>query len=81
MGAEGNKALIRHILNAYAQSDLGPLLSAIHPDIVWTSQSPAALFGFGGSHKGRAGALTEYYDSASLLLAEGRLVPARAATG
>jgi len=139
VGAAENKALIQRILGAYAQSDLEPLLAAIHPDIVWTSQAPEAHYGFGGSHKGRAGtlagmakiateyqlntykvvelvgedeivwmtanvdfshrksgarlkfplvsrwqfkdgkvvALTEYYDSASLLLEEGRLVAAK----
>ncbi|HEY0105803.1 MAG TPA: nuclear transport factor 2 family protein [Rhizomicrobium sp.] len=143
MGAAENKALIRTILKAYAQSDLAPLLEAIHADIVWTSQAPAAHYGFGGSHKGRAGtlagmakiatayqlnhyrvtelvgegdvvwmtatvafthrrsgtqlsfplvsrwqfqdakviALTEYFDSATLLIQEGRLGPLRAATG
>ena len=139
MSAEKNKAHVQRILSAYALSDLGPLLEAIHPDIVWTSQGPAAHYGFGGGHKGRAGtlagmakiatdyqlngyevaelvaegdvvwmtanvdfshrksgarlkfplvsrwqfkdgkvvALTEYYDSASLLLEEGRLVAAK----
>ncbi len=141
MSAGENKAHVQRILTAYAQSDLEPLLNAIHPDIEWTSQAPAAFYGFGGCHRGRAGtlagmakiatdyqlnaykvselvaegevvwmsanvdfthrksgtrlkfplvsrwqfndgkvvALTEYYDSASLLLEEGRLVPA--ATG
>ncbi len=140
MGVAANKALIQHVLKAYAQSDLGPLLEAIHPDIVWISQAPTAYYGFGGRHDGRAGTLaamakiatayqlnhyqieeligegdvvwmtarvdfthrasgtqmtfplvgrwqfqddkvitvTEYYDSASLLLQEGQLVPARA---
>ena len=139
MSAAENKAHVQRILDAYAQSDLEPLLAAIHPDILWTSQAPAAHYGFGGSHKGRAGtlagmakiatdyqlngyriaelvaeddvvwmtadadfthrrsgtrlkfplvsrwqfkdgkvvALTEYYDSASLLLEEGRLVAAK----
>ena len=138
MSAAQNKAQIQGILGAYAQSDLEPLLAAIHPDITWTSQAPATFYGFGGTHKGRAGtlagmakiatdyqlnaykvielvaendvvwmtadadfthrksgarlkfplvsrwqfkdgriiALTEYYDSATLLLEEGRLVPA-----
>ena len=141
MGAAENKAHVQRILSAYAQSDIEPLLASIHPDILWTSQAPAAFYGFGGSHKGRAGtlagmakiatdyqlnayqvselvaegdvvwmtadadfthrrsgtrlkfplvsrwqfkdgkivSLTEYYDSATLLLEEGRLVPA--ATG
>jgi len=140
VAAAENKALIQRILAAYGQSDLTPLLEAIHPDIEWVSQAPEQHYRFGGSHKGRAGtlagmakiatdyqlntykvveligegdvvwvttdvdfthrksgtrlkfplvsrwqfqdgkviALTEYYDSASLLLEEGRLVAAGA---
>ncbi len=138
MSAADNKALVRRILEAYAQSDLGPFLDAIDPGIVWTSAAPETHYGFGGRHIGRAGALasvakiateyqlnhyevaelvaedeivwmtanvdfthrrtgqrqrfplvsrwqiragkilslTEYFDSASMLIREGRLVPA-----
>jgi ketosteroid isomerase-like protein len=84
VSAADNKALVRRILEAYAQSDLGPFLDAIDPDIVWTSTAPEILYGFGGRHSGRAGALasmakiaTEYqlnrYDVAELV-AEGEVV-------
>lgn len=141
MNAAENKALVRRILEAYAQADLSPFLEAIHPDIVWSSSAPQAHYGFAGPHCGRAGvlagmakiateyqlngydvkeliaegdvvwmtaavdfvhrksgqrmqfplvsrwhivdgkirSLTEFFDSATLLLCEGQLVPVRAA--
>ncbi|MEI9885574.1 MAG: nuclear transport factor 2 family protein [Rhizomicrobium sp.] len=57
MSAAANKERVRHILGAYAQSDLEPLLQAIHPDIVWITQAPSAYYPFGGRHEGRAGTL------------------------
>jgi ketosteroid isomerase-like protein len=79
-----NKALVQRILAAYAQSDLTPLLEAIHPDIVWTSSAPSEHYGFAGRHTGRAGTLagmakiaTDYqlnHYAVSELVAEGDVV-------
>lgn len=57
MSAAANKALVRHILEAYAQADLAPLLDAIHPDVTWTACGPSPFYGFAGRHAGRAGVL------------------------
>ncbi len=57
MSAADNKEQVRRILRAYAQSDLEPLLQAIHPQIVWTTQAPTEFYPFGGRHDGRAGTL------------------------
>jgi ketosteroid isomerase-like protein len=55
--AAENKALVRRVLGAYAQSDLSPFLEAIDADMVWTVQAPAGSYGFAGRHLGRAGVL------------------------
>lgn len=46
--------LMRAVVTAFAQSDLQPLLSALHEDIVWKSASSDKIFSFHGVHKGRA---------------------------
>lgn len=57
VSAAANKDHVRRILAAYAQSDLEPLLQAIHPEIVWITQAPPEYYPFGGRHEGRAGTL------------------------
>ncbi|HEY0301710.1 MAG TPA: nuclear transport factor 2 family protein [Rhizomicrobium sp.] len=57
MDAAANKQSVRHILGAYAQSDIEPLLQAIHPDVVWVTQAPPEFYPFGGRHAARAGVL------------------------
>lgn len=48
--------LMRTVTQAFAEGNLGPLMGAIHEDIVWKAASGQAnLFRFGGTHKARAG--------------------------
>lgn len=50
--------LMRAVAAAFEKGDLGPLLAAIHPDIVWKSASrEPGLFSFGGDYKNRSGVL------------------------
>lgn len=46
--------LMRSVVAAFAQSDLRPLLNALHDDIVWKSASNDDVFSFRGEHRGRA---------------------------
>lgn len=48
--------LMRKITSAFAQSDLRPLLNALHDDVVWKSASrQPGPFSFRGDYKNRAG--------------------------
>jgi ketosteroid isomerase-like protein len=49
--------LMRSVAAAFEQSDLRPLLEALHPDVIWKSAAsePGPLLRFGGTHVGRAG--------------------------
>jgi ketosteroid isomerase-like protein len=48
--------LMRSVTAAFGKSDLQPLLSALHDDIVWkTASKQEEVFRFGGEYKGRAG--------------------------
>jgi ketosteroid isomerase-like protein len=51
--------LMRDVTRAFAQSDLAPLLNALHDDVVWKSASrmPGGPFSFQGDYKSRAGVL------------------------
>ena len=53
------ETLMRTVTAAFAQSDLGPLLKALHPDVVWKSASryPDGPFSFKGDYKNRAGVI------------------------
>jgi ketosteroid isomerase-like protein len=48
---------MRRVAAGFEQSDLRPLLEALHPDVIWKSASsePGPLLRFGGTHTGRAG--------------------------
>jgi ketosteroid isomerase-like protein len=48
-----NKASLRRIISAYGHGDMGPLLEALHPDIVWISHGPPQFLRFAGKHVGR----------------------------
>jgi ketosteroid isomerase-like protein len=54
-----NRDLMLKVVAAFCEADLQPLFQALHPDMVWTSHAPKALFRFGGSHRGIAG-MKEY---------------------
>jgi ketosteroid isomerase-like protein len=54
---ESNKDAMRRVLKAYSEGDIEPVVALLHSDIVWTSQSPKALFRFGGRHEGKDAAL------------------------
>jgi ketosteroid isomerase-like protein len=49
--------LMRTVTGAFAVGDLGPLMSALHPDVVWKSASrqPGGPFSFKGDYRNRAG--------------------------
>lgn len=51
--------LMRSIAAAWEQSDMQPLLSALHDDVVWKtgSRSPDGPFSFKGDYANRAGIL------------------------
>ncbi len=50
------KELMRTVVAAFAQSDLKPLLDALHEDVVWKSASRhEGLFSFHGEYRSRAG--------------------------
>lgn len=57
MSAEANKQAMRRVLKAYGEGDQAPVTAILHDDIVWTNNSPVAMFRFGGSHKGKAEAI------------------------
>jgi ketosteroid isomerase-like protein len=48
-----NKAALHRIIAAYAIGDMAPMLSALHPDVVWTSHGPPDQLRFAGRHEGR----------------------------
>jgi ketosteroid isomerase-like protein len=48
--------LMRRVTAAFAQSDLGPLMNALHDDVVWKSASRhPGPFSFQGDYRNRAG--------------------------
>ena len=48
--------LMRTIVAAFSQSDLQPLLNALHDDVVWKSASKQkGLFSFQGEYRNRSG--------------------------
>jgi len=49
--------LMRDVTAAFEQSDLRPLIEALHPDVIWKSASEeeGSLLRFGGTHTGRDG--------------------------
>lgn len=50
--------LMRHVVAAFGDGDLRPLMAAIHKDIVWKAASPhTRLFRFGGVHEKREGVM------------------------
>jgi ketosteroid isomerase-like protein len=50
------ETLMRTIVAAFSQSDLQPLLDALHDDVVWKSASKhEGLFSFRGEYRNRAG--------------------------
>ncbi|MGO8913259.1 MAG: nuclear transport factor 2 family protein [Bradyrhizobium sp.] len=50
--------LMRTAVAAFAQSDIKPLLDALHEDVVWKSASKQeGLFRFHGEYKNRAGVM------------------------
>lgn len=52
---EGNKALLRRVLKAYERGDYEPIFAALDEDVVWSSNSLANHYRFGGARRGRAG--------------------------
>jgi ketosteroid isomerase-like protein len=52
-----NKAALTRIITAYGLNDVGPLLAALHDDIVWISNGPDEHLRFAGKHVGRANAI------------------------
>lgn len=46
--------LMRTVTAAFARSDLQPLLSVLHNDIIWKSASQEDFFSFRGEHRGRS---------------------------
>ena len=49
---------MRTIMASFGKSDLGPLMEALHPDVVWKSASrEPGLFSFQGKYKNRAGVI------------------------
>ncbi len=52
----GGEELMRTIVAAFEQSDLQPLLHALHDDVVWRSASKhEGLFSFNGEYRNRTG--------------------------
>lgn len=50
--------LMRTVVAAFEKSDIAPLLSALHEDVVWKSASRAGgLFSFQGEYRNRAGVI------------------------
>ena len=48
--------LMRRIATAFTESDLRPLLNALHDDVVWKSASKQeGLFSFSGEYRNRSG--------------------------
>jgi ketosteroid isomerase-like protein len=57
MGMDGAE-LMRRVVAAFGNSDLQPLLDAIHEDIVWkTASKHEGVFRFDGQYKNRPGVL------------------------
>ena len=52
---ESNKALLRRVLKAYERGDYEPIFAALDEDVVWSSNSLANHYRFGGTRRGRAG--------------------------
>jgi ketosteroid isomerase-like protein len=58
MAEMSGEELMRKIVAAFAQSDLNPLLNALHDDVVWKSASKQeGLFSFQGEYRNRAGVI------------------------
>ena len=53
------ESLMRTVVSAFEKSDLGPLLNALHDDVVWKSASRHAggPFSFEGDYRNRAGVI------------------------
>ncbi|HEY1836132.1 MAG TPA: nuclear transport factor 2 family protein, partial [Rhizomicrobium sp.] len=52
-----NKAALTRIITAYGLNDVGPLMAALHDDVVWISHGPEEHLRFAGKHVGRANAV------------------------
>jgi ketosteroid isomerase-like protein len=52
---ESNKALLRRVLAAYERGDYEPIFEALDDEVVWSSNSLANHYRFGGTRRGRAG--------------------------
>lgn len=52
---ETHKATLRRVLKAYEQGDYEPIFQALAEDVVWSSNSLANHYRFGGARRGRAG--------------------------
>jgi len=52
---ETNKATLRRVLKAYENGDYEPIFAALDEDVVWSSNSLASHYRFGGTRRGRAG--------------------------
>jgi len=53
-----NEKTMRMAMSAFGKSDLGPLMEALHPDVVWKSASrEPGLFSFQGNYMNRAGVI------------------------
>ena len=57
MTVAANKEALRHILAAYAVGDQGPALARLDDNFVWTVSALPGHFRFGGTRRGRAGAI------------------------
>ena len=49
-----NKNLMLTVLRAFKEGDVGPLMAALGPNIMWKSNSPPEYFRFGGQCSGIA---------------------------
>jgi ketosteroid isomerase-like protein len=52
---EANKQVLRRVLKAYEGGDYEPIFAALDEDVVWSSNSLANHYRFGGTRRGRAG--------------------------
>jgi ketosteroid isomerase-like protein len=52
---EANKAVLKAVLRAYENGDYEPIFSHLDEDVVWSSNSLANHYRFGGTRRGRAG--------------------------
>jgi ketosteroid isomerase-like protein len=57
LSSQSNKQAMRRVLKAYGEGDHEPVTAILHDDIVWTSNAPAELFRFGGTHRGKSEAV------------------------